>query len=103
MAKASVIIPNTNSLLIKEIIHNLTRQSVDMSNVEVLVVGTDEPGLVTESELVQFVPTQPSVFGHTAASRPNKVSEIALACVASAGRGLCGRDADARVAPSIGY
>jgi glycosyltransferase involved in cell wall biosynthesis len=56
----SVIIPNTNSLLMAKILQAFRRQTVDLSAVEVLVVGTDEPGLVVEDELVRFIPTGPS-------------------------------------------
>jgi glycosyltransferase involved in cell wall biosynthesis len=56
----SVIIPNTDSLLMGEILRAFRYQTVDLSAVEVLVVGTDEPKLVVEDELVQFIPTGPS-------------------------------------------
>jgi len=60
LTKLSVIIPNTNSLLIEAILNNLIHQTLDMSGVEILVVGTDEPGLVTRSGLIRFIPTEPS-------------------------------------------
>jgi hypothetical protein len=53
----TVIIPDTNSLLIEDILRNLKRQTADMSQAEVLVVGADEPGLVEEDDLVRFIPT----------------------------------------------
>ncbi len=53
----SVIIPNTNSLLMREILQAFRRQTIDLSTVEILVVGVDEPGLVVEDELVRFIPT----------------------------------------------
>lgn len=53
----SVIIPNTNSLLIKDILYALKHQTIGMSTVEILVVGSDELGLVIEDELVRFIPT----------------------------------------------
>jgi glycosyltransferase involved in cell wall biosynthesis len=56
----SIIIPDTNSWLMNDILYNLRRQTVDLSQAEVLVVGTDEPGLVTEDELVRFIPTDAS-------------------------------------------
>ncbi|MFQ5855670.1 MAG: glycosyltransferase family 2 protein [Anaerolineae bacterium] len=59
----SVIIPNWNSTLIREILQALRRQTVDVSTVEVLVVGVDEPGLVTEDETVRFIPTSRSANG----------------------------------------
>jgi glycosyltransferase involved in cell wall biosynthesis len=53
----TVIIPNTNSLLIGDILRNLKRQTIDMAQAEVLVIGADEPGLVKEDDLVRFIPT----------------------------------------------
>ncbi|KKL92027.1 hypothetical protein LCGC14_1888780, partial [marine sediment metagenome] len=57
MKKVSIIIPNTDSLLIREVITSLKQQTADMSAVEIIVVGSDEPGLVIEDEMVRFVPT----------------------------------------------
>jgi glycosyltransferase involved in cell wall biosynthesis len=57
LALLSVIIPNTDSLLIREILEALRRQTRGMPAVEILVVGTDGPGLVAEDELVRYVPT----------------------------------------------
>jgi len=53
----SVIIPNTNSLLIGKILQQLRHQTIDLSLIEVLVVGVDKPGLVTEDDVVRFIPT----------------------------------------------
>jgi glycosyltransferase involved in cell wall biosynthesis len=53
----TVIIPNTNSLLIGDILYNLKHQTIDMAPIEVLVIGADEPGLVEEDDLVRFIPT----------------------------------------------
>ena len=63
MKTLSVIVPNWNSPLIGEIIRRLRCQTVDMSTVEVLVVGVDEAGLVTEDEMVRFIPTSQSTNG----------------------------------------
>jgi glycosyltransferase involved in cell wall biosynthesis len=52
----SVIIPDSNSPLIRKILGALKRQTIDMSAAEVLVVGTDELGLVVEDELIRFIP-----------------------------------------------
>ena len=57
MHSFSVIIPNTNSLLIRKILCALRDQTVDLSEAEILVVGADEPGLVAEDKLVRFIPT----------------------------------------------
>jgi glycosyltransferase involved in cell wall biosynthesis len=53
----SIIIPDTNSWLVDDILYNLRHQTVDLSQVEVLVVGVDEPGLVDEDDVVTFIPT----------------------------------------------
>lgn len=60
MQKTSIIIPDTDSFLIKEIIARLKQQSEDMSAAEILIVGSDKPGLVTEDEKVRFIPTSRS-------------------------------------------
>ncbi len=52
----SIIIPNNNSPVIHQTLDSLRRQTRDMSDVEVLVVGVDEPGLVTQDDLVRFIP-----------------------------------------------
>jgi glycosyltransferase involved in cell wall biosynthesis len=57
MKTISVIIPDTNSPLIGEIIARLQKQSLDPSSYEILVVGTDSQGLVTRAKDVQFIPT----------------------------------------------
>ena len=61
MNKVSVIIPNTNSPLIGRIIQALKSQNVDASVFEVLVVGTDQPGLVTVDDQVRLIPTREGV------------------------------------------
>jgi GT2 family glycosyltransferase len=53
----SVIIPNLNSILIDQTLTALSRQQFDLSKVEVLIVGLDDPGLVQSSSLVRFIPT----------------------------------------------
>jgi cellulose synthase/poly-beta-1,6-N-acetylglucosamine synthase-like glycosyltransferase len=58
VATVSVIIPNTDSLLIGDILRALRAQRTDLSQVEVLVVGTDAPGLVQEDWLVRLIPTE---------------------------------------------
>ncbi len=52
----SVIIPNTDSQQIDTIVQRLQRQTVDPELIEILVVGSDQPGLVCEDEQVRFVP-----------------------------------------------
>jgi glycosyltransferase involved in cell wall biosynthesis len=55
----SVIIPNTNSLQIAEIAHALRNQTVGASRFEVLVVGSDERGVLVEDDLVRIIPVNP--------------------------------------------
>ena len=58
--KISILIPNTNSFLIKEIITRIKKQTLDFSAIEVLIIGEDKPKLVVEDDLVRFIPTDPS-------------------------------------------
>ena len=53
----SVIIPNLNSPIIDHTLAALCAQDFDLSQVEVLVVGLDEPGLVQTDGLVRMVST----------------------------------------------
>jgi GT2 family glycosyltransferase len=53
----SVIIPDTDSPRMPEILTALREQSADLTAGEILVVGSDAPGLVQEDELVRFIPT----------------------------------------------
>ena len=62
----SIIIPNLNSNSIQLTLRSLHRQNYDMDDAEVLVVGMDEPNLVTEDQLVRFIPTQHPVNPATA-------------------------------------
>jgi glycosyltransferase involved in cell wall biosynthesis len=54
---ASIIIPNMNSRLIGPILRRLQRQIPDAAQLEILVVGIDEPRLVSEDHLVRFIRT----------------------------------------------
>lgn len=53
----SVIIPNLNSPVIDQTLEALRAQDYALGTVEVLVVGLDEPGLVSTDDLVQLIPT----------------------------------------------
>jgi cellulose synthase/poly-beta-1,6-N-acetylglucosamine synthase-like glycosyltransferase len=53
----SVIIPDTDSQRMSEILCALRGQSAYLTAGEILVVGSDRPGLVREDELVRFIPT----------------------------------------------
>jgi glycosyltransferase involved in cell wall biosynthesis len=53
----SIIIPNKNSPVIHKTLDSLRHQTRDMSDVEVLVAGVDEPGLIVQDDLVQFIRT----------------------------------------------
>lgn len=53
----SVIIPNLNSPIIDRTLDAIRTQEYDLTSVEVLVVGLDEPGLVFQDSLVRLIPT----------------------------------------------
>lgn len=55
--RVSVIIPNLNSTIIDRTLAALRTQDFDLSQVGVLVVGLDEPGLVQTDELVRLIST----------------------------------------------
>ncbi len=55
----SVIIPDTDSLHIGRILRRLHEQTIDGAAFEVLVVGSDRPGLVIPDERTRFIPTAP--------------------------------------------
>jgi GT2 family glycosyltransferase len=55
MKKISVVIPNLHSLLIDQTLQALHQQTMDLAQVEVLVVGLDGPGLVREDDLVRLI------------------------------------------------
>ncbi len=59
-AAISIIIPNTNSLQIGDILRALKQQVAGRPNCEILVVGTDEAGLIVEDEQVRWLRTDPS-------------------------------------------
>jgi len=68
--KVSIIIPNLNSSIIDQTVAALHRQDFDLSQVEVLIVGRDELGLIQDDELVRCItgpkeltPTQNRNFG----------------------------------------
>lgn len=54
--QVSVIIPNTNSALIGTILDRLRLQTAGSALLEILVVGSDQPGLVREDSQVRFIP-----------------------------------------------
>jgi len=53
-----VIIPILNSPLIQSVLEALRRQTIDLSSVEIIVVGIDETGLVAADKLVKLIPTR---------------------------------------------
>lgn len=59
----SVIIPNWNSNLIGEILALLRKQKTTATEVEVLVVGVDRPGLVPKDDSIRFIPTSQTKNG----------------------------------------
>lgn len=56
--EVSVIIPNTNSLLIGRVLSALEQQTLEKGRFEVIVVGEDTPGLVHQNRQVSWIPTQ---------------------------------------------
>ncbi len=50
----SVIIPNLHSVFIEQTLNSLRKQTYDLTNVEVVVVGQDRHNLVQEDALVRF-------------------------------------------------
>lgn len=63
--RISVIIPNLNSPTIAYTLNALHAQTIDLSQVEVLVVGLDRPGNIKEDHLVRFVNTgKPTSAAH---------------------------------------
>ena len=58
----SVIIPDTNSVMIGAIVKRLKGQTAVESICEVLIAGSDEPGLVVQDGLVRFVETAQGTF-----------------------------------------
>jgi GT2 family glycosyltransferase len=61
MLSVSIIIPNLNSLVIDKTLASLRRQIGDVTQVEVLVVGRDEPSLVEQDALVRLIDTHQPV------------------------------------------
>jgi GT2 family glycosyltransferase len=59
----SIIIPNWNSELIGEICRSLQRQAVNLPVTEILVIGADGPGLVTQDDTVRFIANPQSIGG----------------------------------------
>lgn len=57
MIRISVVIPTLNAPTINQTLRALQRQTFDLTHVEVLVVGLDEPGLIQTNSLVHFIPT----------------------------------------------
>lgn len=89
MISVSVIVPNQNSPVIGRTLDSLRRQTTELSVMEVLVVGAD-PGLVSEDELVRFIPAD---------QRTNAAHKRNLALKAAKGELFLFLDADCIAAP----
>lgn len=59
----SIIIPSWNSRLIDEIVEAIKAQLPTDMEAEILVIGSDAPGLVVEDELVRFIANPDSIGG----------------------------------------
>jgi GT2 family glycosyltransferase len=57
MLKFSIIIPDTDSTRMGRILEALKNQSVDLSQGEIIVVGSDKPDLVVRDNHVRFIQT----------------------------------------------
>ena len=86
----SVIIPNLNSAMIDRTLAALRAQEFDLSQVEVLVVGRDEPGLVGQDRLVRLID-----MGRPRSAAANRNAGIA----AARGEVFCFTDSDCIPAP----
>lgn len=53
----TIIIPDTDSPRIGEVLKGIQDQNAGLAEGEVLVVGSDRPGLVREDAIVRFIPT----------------------------------------------
>lgn len=89
--RISVIIPDLNSPQINQVLAALRGQEFDLSRVEVLVVGLDEPGLVEEDDLVRMVSS-----GSPASPAANRNRGI----MEAQGEILCFTDADCSPRPN---
>lgn len=65
----SVVIPTLDSPFIDQTLDSLRRQTIDLSQVEVIAVGRDGHGLVAEDDLVRFVDTERPVAPAVARNR----------------------------------
>lgn len=73
--RVSIIIPNLHSPIIDQVLAAVRSQEFDISQVEVLVVGLDGPGLVKTDKLVRFIctgiPVPPAVARNIGAREAN--------------------------------
>ncbi len=81
----TVIIPNLNSPVVDQTIAALLPQMSAGARHEIIVVGQDAPGLVHESSVVRFIPTDQPVF-------PGVARNIGIQC--SSSEIVCFLDAD---------
>lgn len=81
----SIIIPNLNSPLIAKTLTAIHQQTFDLRQVEVIVVGMDQPKLVQPNALVQLIMTEKPL---SAAANRNR------GIAAARGQFLCFTDAD---------
>jgi glycosyltransferase involved in cell wall biosynthesis len=63
LKEISIIIPLWNSPIIHRTIDSIKQQDFDLTRVEVIVVGRDNPNLVKEDDLVRFIKSDAPVSG----------------------------------------
>ena len=84
MPDVTIVIPNLNSAVIDRTLDAIRAQDFDMSTVQVLVVGLDEPGLVRQDGLVKLVATDGPASPAVARNTGIRQSESEIICLTDA-------------------
>lgn len=80
MIHTSIIIPSLHSPWIGDVIDALRRQSSGLNGVEIIVIGLDKFGLVTDDAVVKFISTEVPVSPAKARNIGIKVAQGELLC-----------------------